>query len=157
MRMSRDGPTAADLVNALPEPELARLLADLGDEPQARAVARAIGIARRRAPIQTTAALAGIVARAKGGRRGPRDPATRTFQALRMAVNDELGELARGLAAAERLLEPGGRLSVVSFHSGEDLAVKTSSTATVAGRRRPHAICRRCRSPPRAGAGSRPV
>lgn len=124
MRMAKTGPTAADLVNGLEEAELARLLFTLGDEPQARAIARAIVAARRSEPIKTTGRLAALVARAKGGRRGPRDPATRTFQALRMAVNDEPGELERGLEAAERLLRPGGRLVVVSFHSGEDTAVK---------------------------------
>lgn len=124
MRMARSGPTAADLVNGLSEAELTRLLRDYGDEPQARAIARAIVARRRAAPITTTGALADVVARAKGGRQGPRDPATRTFQALRIAVNDELGELERGLVAAERLLRPGGRLVVVAFHSGEDALVK---------------------------------
>ena len=124
MRMSRSGPSAADLVNELGERELARLLFKLGDEPQARSVARAIVKARASAPLTTTGALAAVVARAKGGRQGPRDPATRTFQALRMAVNDEMGELERGLGAAEALLQPGGRLAVVSFHSGEDGVVK---------------------------------
>ena len=124
MRMARSGPSAADLVNELGEPELARLLFIHGDEPQARAIARAIVAARQSAPITTTGALAALVARAKGGRQGPRDPATRTFQALRIVVNDEIGELERGLAAAEALLRPGGRLVVVSFHSGEDTQVK---------------------------------
>ncbi len=124
MRMSRSGPSAADLVQELSEHELARLLFTLGGEPQARSVARAIVKAREAAPLTSTAALAAVVARAKGGRQGPRDPATRTFQALRMAVNDEMGELERGLIAAEALLRPGGRLVVVSFHSGEDGAVK---------------------------------
>jgi 16S rRNA (cytosine1402-N4)-methyltransferase len=124
MRMSREGPSAADLVNELTEADLARLISDYGGEPQARAVARAIARARSVAPITSTRALAAIVAEAKGGRHGPRDPATRTFQALRMAVNDEMGELGRGLVAAEALLRPGGRLAVVSFHSGEDTAVK---------------------------------
>jgi 16S rRNA (cytosine1402-N4)-methyltransferase len=124
MRMARAGRTAADLVNELDERELARLIFTYGDEPQARAIARAIAAARRQAPIATTGVLAALVARAKGGRHGPRDPATRTFQALRMVVNDELGELERGLVAAEALLRPGGRLVVVSFHSGEDAMVK---------------------------------
>ena len=124
MRMSRSGTSAADLVNDLPEAELARLIFRLGDEPQARSVARAIVRARATAPLTTTGELAALVAQAKGGRQGPRDPATRTFQALRMAVNDETGELERGLAAAEALLRPGGRLAVVSFHSGEDALVK---------------------------------
>src|SRR5262249_38837616 len=104
MRMSSNGLSAADLVADLDEGELARVLADLGGEPRARAVARAIVRARAEAPITTTSALAAIVARAKGGRHGPRDPATRAFQALRMAVNDEAGELERGLAAAEAVL-----------------------------------------------------
>ena len=152
------GPSAADLVNELGEAELARLLFKLGDEPQARSVARAIVKARASAPLTTTGALAAVVARAKGGRQGPRDPATRTFQALRMAVNDEVGELERGLAAAEALLRPGGRLAVVSFHSGEDGAVKAlrqptwrAPGAAVAA---PAADRLRIR---RAGAGSRPA
>jgi 16S rRNA (cytosine1402-N4)-methyltransferase len=124
MRMSRNGPSAADLVNDLPEAELARLIFTLGDEPQARSIAKAIAKARAKTPLTSTGALAAVVGQAKGGRQGPRDPATRTFQALRMAVNDEMGELERGLAASETLLRPGGRLAVVSFHSGEDSAVK---------------------------------
>lgn len=124
MRMAQEGRSAADLVNEADERELAMLIRGLGDEPQARAIARAIVAARGQAPIRTTTELAAVVARAKGGRQGPRDPATRTFQALRMAVNDELGELRRGLDAAERLLRPGGRLVAVSFHSGEDALVK---------------------------------
>lgn len=124
MRMAQAGASAADLVNGLDERELVLLLRDLGDERDARAIVRAIVAARREAPIRTTGELAALVARAKGGRQGPRDPATKTFQALRMAVNDEPGELARGLAAAEALIRPGGRLVVVSFHSGEDAAVK---------------------------------
>jgi 16S rRNA (cytosine1402-N4)-methyltransferase len=124
MRMAQEGVTAADLVNGLDEQDLARLLEDYGDEARARAIARAIVAARRAAPLRTTRELAELVARVKGGGRGPRDPATQTFQALRIAVNDELGELARGLAAAQALLRPGGRLVVVSFHSGEDRLVK---------------------------------
>jgi 16S rRNA (cytosine1402-N4)-methyltransferase len=125
MRMDRSGTTAADLVNRMDEGELARLLFAYGDEPQAKRVAKAIVSVRQASPITTTGALAAIVGRAKGGRQGPRDPATRTFQALRIAVNDELGELERGLAAAEDLLHPGGRLVVVAFHSGEDALVKS--------------------------------
>lgn len=125
MRMSRRGTSAADLVNELEQLELARLLSVLGDEPQARSIARAIVKARGIAPLVTTGTLSALVARAKGGRQGPRDPATRTFQALRMAVNDEVGELERALDAAEKLLHPGGRLAVVSFHSGEDGLVKS--------------------------------
>ena len=123
MRMEKQGPSAADLVNSLDEAELARLLRRYGDEPDARRIARAIAAERRTAPITTTDALAALVARVKG-RRGGRDPATLTFQALRMAVNDELGELERGLEAAEAVLRPGGRLVVVAFHSGEDALVK---------------------------------
>jgi 16S rRNA (cytosine1402-N4)-methyltransferase len=127
MRMERQGPSAADLVNTLDEAALADLLHDLGEERRARGVARAIVAARRLAPITRTAQLADIVRRALrggAGRRDEIDPATRTFQALRIAVNDELGELDRGLVAAETLLQPGGRLAVVSFHSLEDRRVK---------------------------------
>lgn len=133
MRMGRDGPTAAELVNTLPEDELARIISELGEERHARRVARAILRARTEAPIETTARLAEIVRRAV-----PRDPsgidgATRSFQALRIAVNDELGEVERGLAAAMALLAPGGRLVVVAFHSLEDRLVKRAM-AEAAGR-----------------------
>ena len=125
MRMERQGPSAADLVNGLPEAELADILFRYGEERRARRVARAIAEARRARRIETTGELAEIVRRAVGGGRDQQiDPATRSFQALRIAVNDELGELRRGLIAAERLLAPGGRLAVVSFHSVEDRAVK---------------------------------
>ncbi|MBU8546564.1 MULTISPECIES: 16S rRNA (cytosine(1402)-N(4))-methyltransferase RsmH [Roseomonadaceae] len=124
MRMGRDGPSAADLVNTLPERELASIISDFGEERHARRVARAILREREAAPITTTARLAEIVRGAV-----PRDPsgidgATRSFQALRIAVNDELGEIERGLAAAQSMLAPGGRLVVVSFHSLEDRIVK---------------------------------
>jgi len=122
MRMGRQGQSAADLVNTLPEAELAALIRDYGEERFARRIAGAIVRAR---PIARTAQLAEIV-RAAVPRTGDAiHPATRTFQALRMAVNDELGELARGLAAAERILAPGGRLAVVTFHSLEDRPVKS--------------------------------
>jgi 16S rRNA (cytosine1402-N4)-methyltransferase len=121
MRMGRHGPTAADLVNTLPEEELARIIRDYGEERFARRVARAI-VARR--PVTRTGELAAIIRAVLPAAPGGIDPATRTFQALRIAVNDELGELERGLAAAERLLAPGGRLAVVSFHSLEDRRVK---------------------------------
>lgn len=124
MRMSRDGPSAADLLATLDETEITGLLRRYGDEPDARRIARAIVADRRTTPFLTTDALAGLVARVKGRRPDGRDPATLTFQALRMAVNDELGELERGLEAAESVLRPGGRLVVVSFHSGEDALVK---------------------------------
>jgi 16S rRNA (cytosine1402-N4)-methyltransferase len=128
MRMGRDGPTAADIVAAASERELAAILSILGEERRARAVARAIVTARRAALIRTTRALADIVASVVPGRPAGIHPATRTFQALRILVNDELGELAAGLAAAERLLKPGGRLVVVTFHSLEDRIAKSFLT-----------------------------
>ena len=121
MRMEKDGRSAADLVNTLSETDLADLIADLGEERHARRVARAIIAAR---PFATTGELAAVVRRAVPRSGDGIDPATRTFQALRLAVNDELGELDRGLAAAETLLAPGGRLAAVSFHSLEDRRVK---------------------------------
>src|SRR5205807_10625992 len=108
MRMSGAGTSAADLVARLSEDELAELIRSLGEERFARRVARAIGAARQRAPIRRTGELAEIVRGAIPTREPGLDPATRTFQALRIAVNDELGELDRGLAAAERVLMPGG-------------------------------------------------
>lgn len=126
MRMGDEGPTAAELVNTLPEQTLADIIFRLGEERRARAVARAIVNARAERPIARTAELAEIVRRAVGGKPGQGiDPATRSFQALRIYVNDELGELDRGLSAAEVLLNPGGRLAVVSFHSLEDRSVKS--------------------------------
>ncbi len=130
MRMGGTGeasPSAADLVNELPEKELADIIHQYGEERQARRIARAIVEARAESPILTTQALADIVRRivhVKPGKPGAIDPATRTFLALRIHVNDELGELERGLSAAEMLLAPGGRLAVVSFHSLEDRCVK---------------------------------
>ena len=130
MRMSRNGESAADLLARLvehkeAERELAELIRSLGEERFAGRVARAIAAAQRRKPLTTTGELAEIVRAAIPQREPGLDPATRTFQALRISVNDELGELDRGLAAAERLLMPGGRLAVVSFHSLEDARVKT--------------------------------
>ncbi|HTT79393.1 MAG TPA: 16S rRNA (cytosine(1402)-N(4))-methyltransferase RsmH, partial [Stellaceae bacterium] len=124
MRMGGSGETAADLVARLSEGELAELIRSLGEERYARRVAHAIVAARRQAPIRTTGELAALVRAAVPSREPGLDPATRTFQALRIAVNDELGELDRGLLGAERLLKPGGRLAVVSFHSLEDARVK---------------------------------
>lgn len=125
MRMGADGASAADLVNGLDEQPLADLIYALGEERASRRIARAIVKARAEAPITRTSELARIVSAALGGQRGDdKHPATRTFQALRIAVNDELGELARALAAAERALKPGGRLVVVTFHSLEDRIVK---------------------------------
>lgn len=130
MRMASDGPSAADVVNTLKEEPLADIIYQLGEERRSRAVARAIVRARELSPITTTKQLADIVSRSLGGRHGDdRHPATRTFQALRIYVNDELGQLAEGLAAAERVLKPGGRLVVVTFHSLEDRIVKRFFTA----------------------------
>jgi 16S rRNA (cytosine1402-N4)-methyltransferase len=116
--------TAADLVNQLPEGELADLIYRYGEERGSRRIARAIVEARRREPIATTSALAAIVERAMGGRRGKIHPATRTFQALRIAANHELESLEAALPQAVDLLAPGGRLAVVAFHSLEDRIVK---------------------------------
>jgi 16S rRNA (cytosine1402-N4)-methyltransferase len=125
MRMGKEGPTAADVVNLLAERELAHILSVLGEEKRARAIARAIVARRDEQPILTTLELADIVARVLGRKHDdPKHPATRTFQALRLYVNGELEELARGLAAAERLLKAGGRLVVVTFHSLEDRIAK---------------------------------
>jgi 16S rRNA (cytosine1402-N4)-methyltransferase len=124
MRMGTDGESAADLVNTLSETALAEIIRDYGEERFARRVARAIVAARTERPLSRTGELATIVRRIVPSTGGI-DAATRTFQALRIAVNDELGELDRGLAAAERLLAPGGRLAVVAFHSLEDRRVKT--------------------------------
>jgi len=125
MRMGRSGPSAADLVNDTEEEELADIVWRYGEERKSRRVAHAIVEQRKLKRIETTAELASIVRRAVGPQaKDDSDPATRTFQALRIAVNDELGELERGLAAAEAVLAPGGRLAVVSFHSLEDRAVK---------------------------------
>jgi 16S rRNA (cytosine1402-N4)-methyltransferase len=141
MRMGRDGTSAADLVNSLSETALADLIYIYGEERFARRVARAIVAARREAPVTRTSELARIV-RAVVPASGGIDPATRTFQALRLKVNDELGELERALFAAERLLAPAGRLAIVSFHSLEDRKVKDflrerSAGAAKASRHRP--------------------
>lgn len=122
MRMEAEGPSAADFVNTADESLIADVIFALGEEPKSRRIARAIVQAR---PIERTGQLAEIVRRAVGYRPGePKDPATRTFQAIRIHVNRELEELDLGLRAAERMLKPGGRLAVVSFHSLEDRAVK---------------------------------
>jgi 16S rRNA (cytosine1402-N4)-methyltransferase len=124
MRISGRGRDAADLVASLSEDELCELIRAFGEERFARPIARAVVAARARAPIRRTLELAAIVRGAVPRPEHGLDPATRTFQALRIAVNDELGELDHGLAAAEELLMPGGRLAVVSFHSLEDRRVK---------------------------------
>jgi len=126
MRMDPNGPvTAAELVNGLPEPDLARILHAYGGEPRARSIARAIVRARDRAPISSTSELAAVITRvaSRGGRRSIH-PATRSFQALRIAVNDELDTLEQGIAGALEVLAPGGRLVVIAFHSLEDRIVK---------------------------------
>lgn len=122
MRMGQDGPSAADFVNTAAESEIADVLYTYGEERQSRRVARAIVAAR---PLETTGQLAQVIRKALGYRPGaPKDPATRSFQAIRIHVNAELDELQAALGAAEHLLNPGGRLAVVSFHSLEDRIVK---------------------------------
>ena len=136
MRMGGDGPSAADLVANLAEKDLAALLRTLGEERRAGAISRAICAERAETTIDTTLHLARVVERVLGSYNDGINPATRTFQALRIAVNDELGELGRALFAAEKRLKPGGRLAVVSFHSLEDRIVKlflADRTRTIAG------------------------
>lgn len=128
MRMGRHGPTAADLVNSLPERELADVLFQFGEERASRRIARAILAARAEAPIETTGRLAAIIRAVLPPDRSGIDPATRSFQALRIKVNDELGQVEQALAAAAGLLAPEGRLVVVSFHSLEDRIVKRFMT-----------------------------
>jgi 16S rRNA (cytosine1402-N4)-methyltransferase len=124
MRMARSGPSAADLVNTLPERELADTLFELGEERASRRIAKAILAARAEAPITTTGRLAEVIRGVLPPDRSGHHPATRSFQALRIRVNDELGQVERALGQAARLLAPGGRLVVVSFHSLEDRLVK---------------------------------
>ncbi|CAH0226325.1 16S rRNA (cytosine(1402)-N(4))-methyltransferase RsmH [Roseomonas sp. CECT 9278] len=148
MRMEKAGPSAADLVNTLPEEDLANILYRLGEERFSRRIAKAIVARRAEQPFATTGDLAALV-RSKV----PRDPsgidgATRSFQALRLAVNDELGEVERGLAAAASLLAPGGRLVVVAFHSLEDRIAKrfmaeAAGRGTGASRHDPGALAAR--------------
>jgi 16S rRNA (cytosine1402-N4)-methyltransferase len=127
MRMSQDGPTAAELVNTADETDLANILFQYGEERASRRIARAIVMAR---PITSTLELAGIVEKClPRPKPGQSHPATRSFQALRIAVNNEYGELYEGLMAAERALKPGGKLAVVTFHSVEDRMVKRFLTA----------------------------
>ena len=137
MRMSRAGQTAAEFLNEADEADIARVIRDYGEEPRARSVARAIVAAR---PLTRTAELAAVVRKALGHHAGMKsDPATRTFQAIRIHLNAELDELEAGLRAAEKSLRPGGRLAVVTFHSLEDRIVKRflrdRSGATPAGSR----------------------
>jgi 16S rRNA (cytosine1402-N4)-methyltransferase len=126
MRMAADGPTAADLVNEAEPAEIARILYVYGEERESRRIARAIARRREEQPFTRTLELAEFIEKTLGGRRGAKvHPATRSFQAIRIAVNEELAELEAGLAAAERALKTGGRLCVVTFHSLEDRIVKT--------------------------------
>jgi 16S rRNA (cytosine1402-N4)-methyltransferase len=125
MRMGGDGPGAADVVARATERDLSLIISTLGEERFARNIARAIIKARDEQPIDTTRALADIVGKVVRAKPHEIHPATRTFQALRIFVNDELGELVAGLGAAERMLKAGGRLVVISFHSLEDRIVKT--------------------------------
>ncbi|HEY3032692.1 MAG TPA: 16S rRNA (cytosine(1402)-N(4))-methyltransferase RsmH, partial [Bradyrhizobium sp.] len=124
MRMGHDGPTAADVIAKASEADLASIIYIFGEERHSRSLARALVAARKQAPITTTRALADIVAKVVRSKPGEIHPATRTFQALRIFVNEELDELHLALSAAERVLKPGGRLVVVSFHSLEDRIVK---------------------------------
>lgn len=152
MRMDPDrGVSAADVVNGLGETELAHILWTYGEERASRRIARAILSARGDAPITRTAQLANIIHRVLPRARDGIDSATRTFQALRIHVNDELGELDRGLRAAEKLLAPGGRLCVVAFHSLEDRRVKTFLRARGGG------APRSSRHIPDVGAGDAPA
>jgi len=124
MRMAQTGPTAADVVARASEGDLADVLYLFGEERQSRRIARAIVADRQETPFTTTRALADLIGRIVRSKPGDIHPATRTFQALRILVNEELDELQTALAAAERVLKPGGRLVVVSFHSLEDRIVK---------------------------------
>ena len=124
MRMEPEGESAMDIVNTAPEEELARILFEFGEERRSRRVAAAIVRARTRSPISTTGELARVVAGALGARRGGPHPARRTFQALRIAVNRELEDLAVSLPRAAKVLAPGGRIVAISYHSLEDRIVK---------------------------------
>jgi 16S rRNA (cytosine1402-N4)-methyltransferase len=124
MRMTPEGATAADLVNTLDETDLANLLYLFGEERKSRRIAHGIVAARANRPFESTTELARFIERAIGRKPGDAHPATRCFQALRIAVNGELDQLVEGLFAAERLLAEGGRLAVVTFHSLEDRIVK---------------------------------
>jgi 16S rRNA (cytosine1402-N4)-methyltransferase len=158
MRMGKEGPSAADLVAAASERDLAAIIATLGEERFARGIARAIVRARGEHPIATTRDLVNIIERVVRARPGAIHPATRTFQALRIFVNEELSELATALSAAERILKPGGRLVVVSFHSLEDRIVKTfiaERSKTPAGSR--HAPERRGPQPTFVSLTRKPV
>jgi 16S rRNA (cytosine1402-N4)-methyltransferase len=132
MRMGGEGPTAAELLAEMDEDEMTRLFRRLGEEPQARRIARALARARKDAPLETTGELADLVSRALPAaerRKRKLHPATRVFMALRIAVNDELGQLERFLKGVPRWLKPGGRLAIISYHSLEDRRVKRAFKA----------------------------
>jgi 16S rRNA (cytosine1402-N4)-methyltransferase len=138
MRMSGEGESAADIVNTYAEADIADILFRLGEERRSRAIARAIVARRDEKPITRTLELADLIQSVLGRRHDdPKHPATRSFQALRLFVNDELGELVWGLAAAERILKPGGRLIAVTFHSLEDRIVKNFLTERSGAKGRP--------------------
>jgi 16S rRNA (cytosine1402-N4)-methyltransferase len=145
MRMDGEGTTAADLVNTARETTLANIFYHFGEERASRRIAHAIVTARATAPFTSTTMLASMIARVAPGKPGEVHPATRAFQALRIAVNDELGELVQALAAAEAILKQGGRLAVVTFHSLEDRIVKQffavrSGRGQTRSRRLPHEV-----------------
>jgi 16S rRNA (cytosine1402-N4)-methyltransferase len=145
MRMDGEGTTAADLVNAAGETTLANIFYHFGEERASRRIAHAIVTDRATTPFTSTTMLASMIARVAPGNPGEVHPATRSFQALRIAVNDELGELVHALAAAEAILKEGGRLAVVTFHSLEDRIVKQffavrSGRGQTPSRRLPHEI-----------------
>ncbi len=162
MRLSGAGETAADFLKGASEAEIADVLFHYGDEPAARRIARAIVADRAERPFLTTGQLAGMIRRVvRAPRDAKRDPATRSFQAIRIRVNDELGELERGLVAAEAVLKPGGRLAVVSFHSLEDRIVKRflaerSGSLPAGSRHLPEAGAARLPSFERPGKALRP-
>jgi len=124
MRMSAQGVSAADVVNTFKQDAIADILYQFGEERRSRAIARTIVAARAEKPFERTSELAALCLRVLGQKPGDKNPATRTFQALRLYVNNELDEVSRGLAAAEAVLRPGGRLAVVAFHSLEDRIAK---------------------------------
>ncbi len=156
MRMGADGPSAADLVNTLPAEILADILFVYGEERRSRRIAQFIVAEREREPILTTAQLARLIEKAIGRKPGDIHPATRSFQALRIAVNGELDQLVEGLMAAERLLAPGGVLAVVTFHSLEDRIVKRFLSPQIAEAQRSRHMPSQAADAPRWSGVARP-